>query len=723
MNIYRSLHKEAKKGDAKANYQLALMCFEEETKYSEEEFLRFFKVALANKHPQAVTFLYQHPHLLNSLKTFLIENFLENNNQADEEEDIAFFRVYVALSLSECSDREMIEPSLDKLSKLAKKGHVKSQLFLSKLYENGKVVHKSISRAKDFLQLAAEHSAGAAQKLLHTLAKNKPSAQAFHLAEFLTRKGYSPALFYLAYHRRTPFYFEKIDLEKNYQSENPYKSRGLLTSKQEFELAWLIYEYYQEKADKGDPRALVLIGNFYRYGKLIFQSYSLARKYFQMAADQDYPQGLREIGCCYFRGTGGSKSEKLALQFLEKSALLNELESIWLLALHAEKSGALTESFAYFKKAADLGDAAANYVLGRKYEYGQGVRKSSKKAFEYYLKAAEQNLKSDSHQISVQHKLAECFYEGKGILQSIDSARKYFQYAAKHFKSWRSTWNGGVCFLVGEGIDNPYHKAEDYFALSIQRMEEERESSQDALEKSQTFDKEQSGFYTKWIEYRRTGDWHPMKILIKSPPLLEGSCQEALYRAKYRAISGDSDGSFDMGLFYLRHQKDYPYVSPETYFVEAAFQAHSKAMFYLWDYDFNSLDKLKYLEWSGNFGETKAIVELAKSSLPTNPSKANELLKTAARLRDSDAMIQLAELEPETNLYWYTEAAKSGHPKAYLGLGALAFRNGDKQKAIRYFDLFMKGSYQVDAIEWICDLIAPTMSELAAEYRRIFLKN
>src|SRR5258708_1946318 len=44
------------------------------------------------------------------------------------------------------------------------------------------------------------------------------------------------------------------------------------------------------------------------------------------------------------------------------------------------------------KRQAEMGNAQAQYILGRKYENGDGVGESAAKALEWYRKAAQQNL-------------------------------------------------------------------------------------------------------------------------------------------------------------------------------------------------------------------------------------------------------------------------------------------------------------------------------------------
>ncbi|MGZ8942198.1 MAG: tetratricopeptide repeat protein, partial [Methylobacter sp.] len=48
------------------------------------------------------------------------------------------------------------------------------------------------------------------------------------------------------------------------------------------------------------------------------------------------------------------------------------------------------EAVAWYRKAAEQGDAAAQYNLGWMYDHGQGVAKDEREAVAWYRKAAEQ---------------------------------------------------------------------------------------------------------------------------------------------------------------------------------------------------------------------------------------------------------------------------------------------------------------------------------------------
>ncbi len=91
----------------------------------------------------------------------------------------------------------------------------------------------------------------------------------------------------------------------------------------------------------------------------------------------------------------------------------------------------------YYKKAADLGDAAAENNLGSCYKNGYGgLEKNNKEAFSWYQKAANKGYRE------AQKNLGICYENGYGVEISITKAKKCYQKAAnKGDESAKSSLN------------------------------------------------------------------------------------------------------------------------------------------------------------------------------------------------------------------------------------------------------------------------------------------
>ena len=77
------------------------------------------------------------------------------------------------------------------------------------------------------------------------------------------------------------------------------------------------------------------------------------------------------------------------------------------------------------KKAAEQGDAQAQFNLGNCYAKGEGVNKNLKEAAYWYRKAAEQDL------AEAQFTLGRCYYNGYGIDKDFKEATYWYRKAAE----------------------------------------------------------------------------------------------------------------------------------------------------------------------------------------------------------------------------------------------------------------------------------------------------
>ena len=75
----------------------------------------------------------------------------------------------------------------------------------------------------------------------------------------------------------------------------------------------------------------------------------------------------------------------------------------------------------WYRKAAEQGNAAAQYNLGYCYQYGQGVEQNYQEAVKWYRKAAEQG------NAAAQCNLGICYYKGQGVERDLDKAKEMFK--------------------------------------------------------------------------------------------------------------------------------------------------------------------------------------------------------------------------------------------------------------------------------------------------------
>lgn len=116
----------------------------------------------------------------------------------------------------------------------------------------------------------------------------------------------------------------------------------------------------------------------------------------------------------------------------------------------------LVTAASYFEKAAELGDATAQYNIAQCYEKAIGVRQSYTKALYWYSKAAENG------DVEATSNLGMYYYTGKGTSVNYEKAVQYWTKASRN-NDTRATFNLGVCYREGQGVSIDYDKARQLF--------------------------------------------------------------------------------------------------------------------------------------------------------------------------------------------------------------------------------------------------------------------
>lgn len=108
-------------------------------------------------------------------------------------------------------------------------------------------------------------------------------------------------------------------------------------------------------------------------------------------------------------------------------------------------------------KAADKGNANAQYNLGLMYATGDGVMQDYAKALEWYTKAAEQG-----HALA-QYNLGWMYMNGEGVKQDDVKAFEWYKRSAEKGQV-NSQYNLGNLYALGRGVKQDYQQAYIWFA-------------------------------------------------------------------------------------------------------------------------------------------------------------------------------------------------------------------------------------------------------------------
>ena len=104
------------------------------------------------------------------------------------------------------------------------------------------------------------------------------------------------------------------------------------------------------------------------------------------------------------------------------------------------------------RKAAEQGDAEAQYILGRRYHDGEGVVKDYALAVWWYRKAAEQGHSG------AQNSLGVCYGKGEGVVKNYAEAVKWYRKAAEQGNRVAQS-NLSISYYHGKGVVKNYAEA------------------------------------------------------------------------------------------------------------------------------------------------------------------------------------------------------------------------------------------------------------------------
>ncbi|MEH6531717.1 MAG: tetratricopeptide repeat protein, partial [Photobacterium frigidiphilum] len=221
-------------------------------------------------------------------------------------------------------------------------------------------------------------------------------------------------------------------------------------------------EIFTELAEKGDAQAMYQLYNHINHSS----------QWLKKSADAGYAIAQYEYGVYLLEedvkntfSDGVKYLKKSALQHYEKAEVyIKDNREIIQLKLNAEQSFAqdqyilgvrydygqgvkqsYQEATKWYRKAAEQGNASAQFNLGIMYDNGQGVKQSDQEATKWFRKAAEQGYASAQFNLGVMYK------NGQGVKQSYQEAAKWYRKAAK--QGYASAQNNlGIMYDNGQGV-------------------------------------------------------------------------------------------------------------------------------------------------------------------------------------------------------------------------------------------------------------------------------
>ncbi len=180
-----------------------------------------------------------------------------------------------------------------------------------------------------------------------------------------------------------------------------------------------------------------------------------------LLSQPDFITGLR-----FHLGLGYSQNQKEAVRYYRKAADQGEAFAQFNLGVCYHKGIGVDkdakEAVRWYRLAADQGHAVAQYYLGSCYDSGYGVKKDEKEAVRWFRLAAEQG------NAAAQNDLGFGYRHGIGVDQDAKEAIRWYQLAA-HQGHVSTQTNLGFCYSKGFGVDKNEKEAVRWCRLAAEQ--------------------------------------------------------------------------------------------------------------------------------------------------------------------------------------------------------------------------------------------------------------
>lgn len=226
-------------------------------------------------------------------------------------------------------------------------------------------------------------------------------------------------------------------------------------------------EWYKKAVRQGSLDAATNIGLMYAEGRGVPKNPAEALPWLRQAADGGDGAAQYNLALLYGRGDGIPKNEKESVRWLTAAADQNVLPALLDLAnfyLHrpASAKADLERSSIYYEKAAELGNAYAQAMLGTIFAKGLLGTPDYEQSVKWYRKAAEQGERDGECGLAIRYAL------GEGVPVDLKEARRLFTAAADQGQL-EAQYNLGVMFEQGKGGPADRAAAEHYWQLAAEQ--------------------------------------------------------------------------------------------------------------------------------------------------------------------------------------------------------------------------------------------------------------
>ncbi len=230
-------------------------------------------------------------------------------------------------------------------------------------------------------------------------------------------------------------------------------------------------KWYSKAAAQGHAGAQYCLGTAYAFGKGVTKDEVEAAKWYRKAADQGHDNAQFWLGLAYSNGHGLPKDNNEAIMWLQKAADQGHVPAKKFLEIMTVPFTELIKKSRI--EAAEQGDPAAQFELGKQYAEGKEVTQDYAESAKWYRKAAEQG-----HAIA-QYGLGLAYYNANGVARDYSEAVKWFRKSADQGIALAQS-NLGVMYARGEGVPKDDIEAYAWYNLAAVSNETARKNRDSA---------------------------------------------------------------------------------------------------------------------------------------------------------------------------------------------------------------------------------------------------
>jgi len=207
----------------------------------------------------------------------------------------------------------------------------------------------------------------------------------------------------------------------------------------------------RRRAQQNDAEALYFLGIMYYYGNAvgIEKDTKEAAKYFKQAANKGHQPAQVNLAMLLLLDPANNRNAALAVTYFTRAAENGDADAQWCLGrvYYEGRVGNRPDyerAAAWFHKSAEAGNPFGLFHMGIMHEYGLGVQQNFVEAGRFYKRAA------DMENLDAMYYLALLHAYGRGFPQDIHKASLLFKRAAESGHA-PSQYYLGIIFLYGQG--------------------------------------------------------------------------------------------------------------------------------------------------------------------------------------------------------------------------------------------------------------------------------